>query len=90
MTTDPHVLANDWAPTVHHRRFGSFRRWGPVVTVDGPADSYATAPLAGEHTDALLRELGHTDDRIAELRGHGVINSEPVVLDDTSPAPTPG
>ncbi len=31
------------------------------------------APLLGEHTEAVLRELGYTQTRIAELRAKGVV-----------------
>lgn len=31
------------------------------------------APTLGEHTDAVLRELGHSDSDIAELRAKGVV-----------------
>jgi crotonobetainyl-CoA:carnitine CoA-transferase CaiB-like acyl-CoA transferase len=37
--------------------------------------------LAGEHTDALLAELGHTSDEIAALRAAGVVDSEPAAWD---------
>jgi crotonobetainyl-CoA:carnitine CoA-transferase CaiB-like acyl-CoA transferase len=30
-------------------------------------------PRLGEHTEGLLRDLGHTDDEIARLRAGGVI-----------------
>jgi formyl-CoA transferase len=32
-----------------------------------------TGPLLGQHTDAVLRELGYDAARIAELRAKGVI-----------------
>jgi crotonobetainyl-CoA:carnitine CoA-transferase CaiB-like acyl-CoA transferase len=56
------------------------RRWGPLVTVDGALPSYGPSPLAGEHTDALLEELGHTIEEIAHLREAGVVASEPIQL----------
>ena len=33
--------------------------------------------LAGEHTDALLREIGRDADAIAQLRADGIVSSEP-------------
>lgn len=78
MTRDPHMVANGWSPTIEHQRFGSVQRWGPVVTVDGLNPSYGSAPLAGQHTDALLTEFGHDADAIAELRASNVVTSEAV------------
>jgi crotonobetainyl-CoA:carnitine CoA-transferase CaiB-like acyl-CoA transferase len=76
-TEDPHVLANGLAPGCGHARFGELRRWGPLTTVDGPLPRYGPSPLAGEHTDALLEELGHSVADIAQLREAGVVASEP-------------
>jgi crotonobetainyl-CoA:carnitine CoA-transferase CaiB-like acyl-CoA transferase len=77
LTEDPHILANGLAPSCRHARFGELRRWGPLTTVDGHLPRYGPSPLAGEHTDALLKELGHTDAEIARLREAGVVASEP-------------
>ena len=77
-TQDPHVLANGLAPGCRHARFGELRRWGPLTTVDGALPSYGPSPLAGEHTDALLEELGHTVAEIAHLRKAGIVASEPI------------
>ncbi|MDB4817997.1 CoA transferase [Acidimicrobiales bacterium] len=75
---DPHMVGNGWAPLVDHTRFGRLRRWGPVVTVGGLNPDYRAAPLAGEHTDAILASLGHDAASIASLRETKVVNSEPV------------
>jgi crotonobetainyl-CoA:carnitine CoA-transferase CaiB-like acyl-CoA transferase len=77
-TDDPHILANGLAPRCRHARFGKLRRWGPLTTVDGALPGYGPSPLAGEHTDALLEELGHTVAEIARLREAGVVASEPI------------
>ena len=75
---DPHVLQNGFAPRCHHARFGEYRRWGPLVTVGGPMPSYGAGALAGDHTDAILSELGHSAEEIARLRAAGIVASEPV------------
>ena len=77
-TQDPHVLANGLAPGCRHARFGELRRWGPLTTVEGALPRYGPSPLAGEHTDALLEELGHTVAEIAHLRKAGIVASEPI------------
>ena len=78
ITSDPHMVENDWSPVVDHARFGRLRRWGPVVTVGGPNPAYASAPLAGEHTDSLLHEIGHDADSIRQLRDAKIVNSEEI------------
>jgi len=45
----------------------------PVRFSASPAGVRARAPLLGEHTDAILRELGYGPADLAELRAGGVI-----------------
>ena len=75
---DAQMLANDFAPECRHLRFGTYRRWGPVVRVNGGLDAYGPGVLAGEHTDELLLAIGHTAEEIAALRAARVVSSEPV------------
>jgi crotonobetainyl-CoA:carnitine CoA-transferase CaiB-like acyl-CoA transferase len=74
---DEHVLENGFAPRARHARLGELRRWGPLVVCDGGHEAYGPGALAGEHTDALLAELGRSREEIARLRGEGVVGSEP-------------
>ncbi len=75
---DPHVNENGFAPLCHHARFGEVRRWGPLVTVGGPKPSYGAGALAGDHTDAILAELGRSAEETLRLRAQRVVASEPV------------
>ena len=61
------VLANDLSPECTHARFGTHRRWGPIVRVNGGGPA-GPGVLAGEHTDVILAALGRSPDDIAALR----------------------
>lgn len=75
---DPLFLDNGFTPECTHTRFGTHRRWGPVVRVDGGRAAYGPGVLAGEHTDAVLTELGYDCAAIADLRARRIVASEPV------------
>ncbi len=75
---DPHVLENGFSPRCQHARFGEYRRWGPLVTVGGAMPSYSAGALAGDCTDTILAELGHSAEEIEQLRAAKVVASEPV------------
>ncbi len=68
---------NGFVPIVNHARFGKIRRWGSIVTVGDPTESYGPGVLAGEHTDAILNELGFNDPEIAAMRSARIVASEP-------------
>jgi crotonobetainyl-CoA:carnitine CoA-transferase CaiB-like acyl-CoA transferase len=75
---DPLFLANGFTPETTHTRFGTHRRWGPIVRVGDGLAAYGPGVLAGEHTDAVLAELGLTQERIAEVRRRRIVASEAV------------
>ena len=72
----PASRENDLVFEVEHARHGRTLRWGAIVHVDGPPGHPAAAPLAGEHSDRILHELGHDAAAIAALRADGVVASE--------------
>jgi len=72
--TDPQVEHNGVIREWDHPTAQGLRQAGP------PGSWSTTQPefipqiaLAGEHTDEVLRELGHDDGAIAELRAQGVV-----------------
>ena len=75
---EPQVLANGFTPECSHARFGPYRRWGPVVRVNGGPPELGPGVLAGEQTDEILAALGRSPEAIAALRAAGVVASEPV------------
>jgi crotonobetainyl-CoA:carnitine CoA-transferase CaiB-like acyl-CoA transferase len=70
---DGQAEVTELAPFADHAHFGRTRRWGPIVRVDGGASAYGPGVLAGEHTDRLLAELGHSDGERERLHADGVV-----------------
>ncbi|WP_232291849.1 hypothetical protein [Frankia sp. QA3] len=53
--------------------FDEYLRMDPAVRFSRSATQARGGCLAGEHTEAILHELGYDDARIADLRARGVI-----------------
>eukprot|EP00729_Bicosta_minor_P010617 gene10617-10511_t len=76
---DPQVLHRDMLMQIQHPTAGEIRLPGMPVKFSGggsgsssPNDRLPTAPpLLGEHTRDVLREIGYSADKIAELEGSG-------------------
>jgi formyl-CoA transferase len=45
----------------------------PPTAMSGVEPVMGPVPAVGEHTDAILRELGRDDDAIASLHAEGVV-----------------
>ena len=59
---------------VVHPTAGPMRLLGAAVEIDGlDEDAVAPPPLLGEHTDAVLRELGHSGEAIRAIRERAII-----------------
>ena len=71
---DAQVKALGIAQSVEHPALGSITLVGqPVELSRTPAQIETASPSAGEHTDAVLAELGFDKDTIAALRHEGVV-----------------
>lgn len=71
---DPQVLARRMIEVVEHASAGPLRVLGVPLKLSDAAPSVRTAPpVLGQHTEAVLRELGVTTEAIAELRARGVV-----------------
>ena len=74
---DPHAAANDMVVVHQHPVIGRLRlarhyiRFGNTQVVPG-----RPTPLLGEHTREILREVGFTEQNIAELYTKGVVRTE--------------
>ena len=56
-----------------HPIIGAYPRLKPMVTFSRSGTRVDPGCRCGEHTDAVLRELGYTDERIEALRHAGVV-----------------
>lgn len=74
----PQVAARGALVEIEHPRAGRVRVVGPAVRMSGTPGAIRTpAPILGEHTAQVLRELlGMSPDVIAGLRADGVIGPE--------------
>ena len=71
---DPQVRARDMVVETEHPTAGRVRNIGiPVKLSETPGAFRRPAPALGEHTDEVLRELGVSDARAAELRASGAV-----------------
>jgi crotonobetainyl-CoA:carnitine CoA-transferase CaiB-like acyl-CoA transferase len=70
---DPHMIAREIVKDVEHPRLGKMRavRNPVLLDHDGPAvDRHA--PMLGEHSEEILRQLGYSDDAVKAFITSGV------------------
>ncbi|MEZ5743555.1 MAG: CoA transferase [Sphingomonadaceae bacterium] len=72
MGGDPQVIANDYMTTVDYAD-GPLAVPAPGIMFDEEAGQAPPAPAFGEHTDAILSELGHDASQIARWRESGAV-----------------
>ncbi len=74
---DPQPRAMGLTSESNHPAWGGYRRHGPMVRIDGQQPALDGPPLAGQHNEAVLNELGYGADDIARLIEQGVLWREP-------------
>ncbi len=71
---DPHAAARGMIARLPHPRIPDFRSVAlPVRLSETPGEAALPPPLLGQHTDAILGELGFTPAQVAELRAASVV-----------------
>lgn len=71
---DPQVRHREMVVQLDHSRAGRITVNGvPVKFSDTPGGVRRPPPLLGEHTGPILRELGLSDEEVAQLRTQGVV-----------------
>ena len=73
---DPHVRELNLLADVEAPRFGEFWRYSPVVSFSETLGRAGPGPLKGQHTRAILRELGYAEGQIHDLKERGVVDWE--------------
>jgi formyl-CoA transferase len=72
--SDPQVAARNMIEVVEHAVLGSIKVLGTPIKLSETRSSIRSAPpTLGQHTDAVLGELGLLVDEIASLRARGVV-----------------
>lgn len=68
------VAAREMVVELEQPEFGVVKQLGiPVKLSRTPGEVYGPAPKLGEHTEAVLAELGYEGNEIDELRGSGAV-----------------
>jgi crotonobetainyl-CoA:carnitine CoA-transferase CaiB-like acyl-CoA transferase len=75
-SNDDHVKLNNFTTDVHHKRFGKFWRYSPVLNFSRTPSKAGPGILRGEHTVPILTELGYTVEDVARLREKKVLDWE--------------
>jgi crotonobetainyl-CoA:carnitine CoA-transferase CaiB-like acyl-CoA transferase len=71
---DPQTAARDVLVDVEHPNLGTVRHIASPMRVDGEPAPIRRAPMRGEHSDEILREVcGYGPERIDALAGSGVV-----------------
>jgi crotonobetainyl-CoA:carnitine CoA-transferase CaiB-like acyl-CoA transferase len=72
---DPQVEAMEMNPVIEHETIGRMKVAGlPIHFEKTPGSIQRAAPLLGQHTEEILRELGYDTAAVEALRHEGVIS----------------
>ena len=72
--SDPQILERAMVVALDHPIAGTIRQLGvPIKLGDTPGAVRTPPPVLGQHTGAILGELGIVDDEVARLRADGAI-----------------
>lgn len=75
----PQVAARELIVHTKHAVLGDVKNMGLPIKFDGQARSATrAAPLLGQHTLAILREIGICDEKIEQLTARGVVSAAAV------------
>jgi crotonobetainyl-CoA:carnitine CoA-transferase CaiB-like acyl-CoA transferase len=74
VVADPQIRHRRMIVEAEHPTVGKVRQFGIAIKLsDTPGAVRSAAPLPGEHTESVLKDMGMSAEEIARLRGRGVI-----------------
>jgi alpha-methylacyl-CoA racemase len=74
VVADPQLRHRHMIVETEHPTIGKVRQFGIAIKLsDTPGSVRSAAPLPGEHTESVLKDIGVSAEEIARLRGKGVI-----------------
>ena len=75
---DPHSHDNGFSVETETAspRFGSYVRPGAIVHLSETPGRYRSAPYPGEHTRAVMREVGYSDEEVDAYRERSIVHWE--------------
>jgi len=73
VSADPQVIANEYIVEINHPTQGPIRVLGNPIHLGHHKARIGVAPLLGQHTDAILKEAGYTDEEITSLKAEEVV-----------------
>jgi crotonobetainyl-CoA:carnitine CoA-transferase CaiB-like acyl-CoA transferase len=71
--TDPVMAENGYLDVVEHPLYGEYPRLGPIVHFSRTPGLSRPGCMVGQHTVAILEELGYSEGAIQQLEEQGVI-----------------
>ena len=71
--SDPHVREAGLTPEASHPRWGSYRRYAPLLHLSRTAERPRGGVLGGQHGRALLDELGWAGPAIEDVLARGLV-----------------
>ena len=72
---DTQLSDSNWMVQVANSRWKEYYRHGSMVQFSRSKCDLRATPMAGEHTDAILGELGYSDPQISSLKDAGIVRS---------------